>query len=118
MTVHKHVLVINGNWFSCEGCTARLEVVPLIERAPGGARVTASARVRNGGRGGFTLDEMNEVCRFWLGRFRTQAQDHERLTRRERRSRRRSVSSGAPRLVGVWFDASGVDRSESVGGEG
>jgi hypothetical protein len=111
MTVHKHVLVVDGNWFSCEGCTARLEVVPLVERSPGGSRVTASARVRNAGRGGFTLDEMSDVCRFWLTRFRSYVQEQEGLNRRGRRSRRRSVSLGPSQLVGVWADASGVDRS-------
>jgi hypothetical protein len=111
MTVHKHVLLVDGNWFSCEGCTARLEVVPRVEPSSGGSVVTASARVRNSGRGGFTVDEMNEVCQFWLARFRTYVQEQEGLNRRGRRSRRQSVTFGKPRLVGMWADSSGVDRS-------
>jgi hypothetical protein len=111
MTVHKHVLVVDGNWFSCEGCTARLEVVPLVERSPGGSVVTSSARVRDAGQGGFTVEEMSDVCRFWLDRFRSYAQQQEGLNRAGRRARRRSVSLRPPQLVGVWFDASGVDRS-------
>jgi hypothetical protein len=35
MAVHKHMLHVDGNWFSCEGCGVRLEVVPFVEPSPG-----------------------------------------------------------------------------------
>jgi hypothetical protein len=62
---HKHTMVLDGNWFTCEGCPARVEVVPRIKPCSEGARVVASARVRNAGRGGFTLNEMVGLSRLW-----------------------------------------------------
>jgi hypothetical protein len=111
MTVHKHNLVLDGNWFTCEGCMARVEVVPLVKPSPDGVKLTASVRVRDAGRGGFTFDEMNKLALLWLGHFRIYMEKREKVKRSGRGSRRQLVSMSNPQVVGVWSDASGVDRS-------
>jgi hypothetical protein len=111
MTVHKHVLVFENDWFTCEGCAVRVEVVPLFEPSPEGVKVIASVRVRNAGRGGFTLDEMSGLARFWLKGFRRYVEQQENPKRSGRRSRRQLVSMTDLQVVGVWADKSGVDRS-------
>ena len=62
MANHRHTMVRNGNWFACEGCRARVEIVPIVE----GRNVTASARVRHAGRGGFSLGDLRGLALLWL----------------------------------------------------
>jgi hypothetical protein len=73
MTVHKHVMVLDGSFYFCEGCLAVVEMVPSLKRIPGGTTLTASARVRDYGDGGFHLDEMVGLCRLWLTCLMNQA---------------------------------------------
>jgi hypothetical protein len=72
MTVHKHVMVLDGSFYFCEGCLAVVEMVPSLKRIPGGTKVIASARVRDYGIGGFGLDEMVGLSRLWLACFLNQ----------------------------------------------
>jgi hypothetical protein len=73
MTVHKHVMVLDGSFYFCEGCLAVVEMVPSLKRIPGGTKVIASARVRDYGIGGFGLDEMIGLSRLWLACLMNQA---------------------------------------------
>jgi hypothetical protein len=92
---HKHVMVLDGNWFICEGCPARVEVVPRIKPCLEGARVVASVRVRNAGRGGFTLDEIVGLARLWHTVFQNfvDADAAVRPARRARRARRSALGA-------------------------
>ncbi len=112
MTVHKHVMGLYGSWFCCEVCTARVEVLSRVEQVSQGARVVASARVRDAGCGGFTVDELGGLARLWLRVFQHYV-DSLGLGRpaRPRRHVRRRARWSAPEVVGVWAAAGGVDRS-------
>jgi hypothetical protein len=72
MTVHKHTMILDGSFYFCEGCSALVEMVPSFKRVSQGARITASARVRNDGIGGFGFDEMVGLGRLWLACFMNQ----------------------------------------------
>jgi hypothetical protein len=111
MTVHNHNLVLDGSWFTCEGCTACVEVVPRFESSPEGVKVTVSVRVRNTGWGGFNHNEMGRLARFWLGHFRIYMEQREKLKLPGWGSRRQLVSMSNVQVVGVGADVSGVDRS-------
>jgi hypothetical protein len=103
-------MIADGNWFSCEGCSGRVEVVPLVERCREGTTITASARVRDAGRGGFSLVELGDLARLWLGLFQMYAEGYtgDRLGRRGQHQR---LKMSPVRMVGAWFDPEGVDRS-------
>jgi hypothetical protein len=76
MKVHKHTMVLDGSFYFCSGCLALVEMVPSVKRAPGGSTLTASARVRDYGDGGFHLDEMVGLCRLWLTCFMNGVKAH------------------------------------------
>ncbi len=101
MTVHKHVMVLAGECFTCEVCTARVEMVPQFNASPRGVRIVSSARVRDAGRGGFTVDELRGLACLWLKLFREYVREREpvRPGRRFRRAARWSASE----LVYVGF---------------
>jgi hypothetical protein len=111
MTVHKHVMVLDGSFFACEVCSACVEVVSRVEQVLQGVRVVASVRVRDPGCGGFTRDELGGLSRLWLRIFQHYV-DGVGLGRPARPGRRvrRGARWSAPEVVGMWADVSGVDR--------
>ncbi len=72
MAKHKHVMRLDhaGDdgrwWFCCEACPAEVEIVPSFPRLN---TVNSSARVRNEGIGGFSVDELMALSRLWLEGF-------------------------------------------------
>jgi hypothetical protein len=91
MTVHKHVMVLAGEYFICEVCPARVEIVPQFNASGRGYSIVASARVRDAGRDGFTLGDLRGLGRLWLKLFGEYVRKRESVEpgRRVRRSRRR-----------------------------
>jgi hypothetical protein len=97
MTVHKHVMALVGEYFICEVCTARVEMVPQFNASPRGVRIVSSARVCDAGRGGFTVAELGGLARLWLKLFREYVRDREPV--RPGRRARRGGGWSAPELV-------------------
>jgi hypothetical protein len=89
MAKHAHVMVMDLGgqgrwWFRCEGCPARVEVVP----STAGDTVTASMRVRSPGAGGFDADELIVLGWLWIAGFLSFAESQLTWPRASRRRRR------------------------------